>query len=94
MRELTLGELRFIDESANGWKMYIYQNMQRELTEEEKNQIHSLAEDYCKAFLEFYKSAVEKNNVVDSDDIHDKFDETYKSSHPDFYNFPSVLMEK
>lgn len=94
MRELTLGELRCIDESANGWKMYIFQSIQRDLTAEEKKQMNSLANDYCKAFHEFYKSAVEKQDRVDSDDIHDKFDETYKISHPEFFDFPSLLMEK
>ena len=94
MRELTLGELRYISESANGWKMDIFMNMSRELTKEEQEQMRSLEEAYVEAFREFYQTALEKDETALSDEIQDAFDETYAVSHPEFYEFPNLLSEK
>ena len=94
MRDLTLGELRYISESANGWKMDIFMNMSRELTSEEREQMMSLEEAYVEAFQEFYKTALEKDEMAFSDEIQNEFDEAYAVSHPEFYEFPNLLSEK
>ncbi len=90
MRELTLGEKRFIDESTNGWKMDIYSRNQ-EITPEIEKRISELAEAYEDAFYAFYKDALQKEEVLNADAIQRDFDEAYEKEHPEFYDVEALL---
>lgn len=90
MRELTPGELRYIDESVNEWKMYIRIIAKQELTMEDERHIESLAKAYKEAFLAFYKEAVQKDEDANSTEIHRAFNAVYEKEHPEFYDVETL----
>ncbi len=90
MRELTPGELRYIDESVNEWKMYIRIIAKQELTMEDERHIESLEKAYKEAFLAFYKEAVQREEDADSIEIHRAFNAVYEKEHPEFYDVETL----
>jgi len=95
MIELTLGELRYIDESANAWYMDVRRiaDSMGDVPEAVKTRISTLQEEYVEEFLEFYTAEKEKSTGLDSVDIQDKFDETWTKKHPDFYDMEKLFAE-
>lgn len=94
MRELTIGELRFIDESTNDWKMYIYSKCRTRDTAELRERINVLSEEYKEAFREFYKKRLEKASFVDSIELKNEFDKVYEKKKPEFYDINTLIGRK
>lgn len=90
MRELTTGELRYINESTDGWKMYIYSKDQ-EITPEIQQRMRELSTAYKEAFYAFYEAALQKGEVYDSDAVQKDFDEVYGKEHPEFYDVDALF---
>ena len=91
MRELTTGEMRMVSESANGWKMVIYQKVGDDISDALRERMSQLASGYVAAFMDFYKKAVEKAGDHDPDDIQSEFDEMYQKEHPEFYDIDALI---
>ncbi len=88
---LTLGELRYIDESTNSWRMALVAKAAdkgiREFSSEVENRMVDLSEEYKDAFKDFYEKAKAEDPTKDSVEIQNAFDEEYHKSHPEFYEF-------
>ena len=59
MRELTPGEMRYIYESTNGWRMHIYSQSQN-LTKEDEERMDELEQAYREAFYAYYEAALKR----------------------------------
>lgn len=90
MRELTPGELRYINESTDGWRMYIYSKKQ-EMTPEIQERMSELSTAYKEAFYAFYEDALQKGEVYDSDAVLKDFNEIYEKEHPEFFDIDALL---
>ncbi len=90
MRELTLGELRYINESANEWEMYIRSLIKQELPPEAEEHMEELAKAYKEAFLAFYKEAIQRGEDGDSIAIHRAFNAIYEKEHPEFFDVETL----
>ncbi len=88
---LTLGELRYIDESTNSWRMGLIVRAAEkgihEFSPEIESRMIDLAEDYKDAFRDFYEKTNAEDHTQDSVAIQNAFDESYSKSHPEFYEF-------
>lgn len=91
MRELTAGELRFIDESTNDWRMYIYGKVEAKAAVELKESMNVLSEEYKEAFLDFYKKRIERESYVDGIEVKNDFDKVYKKRNPAFYDINGLI---
>ena len=91
MRELTAGELRFIDESTNDWRMYIYGKVDAKAAVELKESMNVLSEEYKEAFLDFYKKRIEREFYVDGIEVKNDFDKVYKKRNPAFYDINRLI---
>lgn len=90
MRELTPGEMRYIYESTNGWRMHIYSQSQG-LTKEDEERMDELEQAYREAFYAYYEAALKKGEVQDSDALNREFEEIYEKEHPEFFKKVSLL---
>ncbi len=90
MRELTPGELRYIEESTNGWQMYIYSKSQM-MTPELEQRMRELSDAYKDAFYAFYEAALQQSEVIDCEAVHRDFDEAYGKDHPEYYDVEALL---
>ena len=88
---LTMGELRFIDESTNTWKMDIKRKAAKmgieELSPGTIDRMFELAGDYKAAFCEFYEKAKEAGDERDNPALQASFNEQYQREHPEFFDF-------
>ena len=91
MRELTVGELRFIDESTNDWRMYIYSKVDAKVAAELQERLRALSDEYKAAFLDFYKKRVEKETYVDAIETKNEFDKFYEKRNPAFYDINGLI---
>lgn len=91
MRELTTGELRFIDESTNNWRMYIYSKSGAKAMGGLQEQMNVLSEQYKEAFSEFYKNRIKKDSFADSIEIKNEFDKAYEKKNPAFYDINALI---
>ena len=91
MRELTTGEMRMLSESANGWKMTIYQKAGGNISDALTERMDQLASDYEAAYTDYYKKAVEKAGDHQPEDIQTEFDEMYQKEHPEFYDIEALI---
>ena len=92
VRDLTMGELRFIDESTFGWKMNIYEKVGRNAPFELLKRMNQLSDAYKKAFLDFYKKRVAY--VLDSVELQNEFDKYYEKINPIFYDINTLIGRK
>ena len=91
MRDLTIGEVRMISESTNGWKMTIYQKLGDDISDALREKMRQLASDYETAFMDFYKKAVEEAEDQEPEDIQEEFDKMYQKEHPEFYDIDALI---
>ena len=93
MRELTVGELRYIDESVNPWKMQIHSKIENieELPESVFQRMADLEKEFKDRFYEFYKKAVDEGTTLDSDQLLKQFEESFVKDHPEFWDMEALL---
>ena len=91
MREISMGEMRYLEESANAWKMEVYGRLKKELTDEEETKIKEMARAYVEAFSDYYKNAIAEDENRDTYDIQSEFDEVYEKEHPEFYDIDALI---
>ncbi len=95
MSELTEGELRFIEESTNRWKMNVLRvtEMMDEIPDSVRENIDALEERYKKEFGEFYKAQKGKDEEKDADDLWYEFDNSWDEKCPEFYNVKELFKD-
>ena len=93
MKELTMGELRFLGESADGWKMAVYAKSEGKLSDAAKEKMDRLAEAYVEAFTAFYEEAAAKTDQRDTDELQESFEEVYRKEHPEFFDIDTLIKE-
>ena len=90
MKELTAGEERYIEESANGWNMIMsmitggIDNVPDEVTK----RINELSGAYVSEFKKFYSEA---DDTTDADAVHIKFSEKWVADHPEYTDMEKLL---
>ena len=95
MYELTMGELRSINESTNVWKMLIrrIQDSMEHVPSPVTDRIKELEELYIRELQEYYPNAKENDPSKDLDDIAAEFDELWDGKHPEFYDVRKLFAE-
>lgn len=93
MKELTMGELRFLGESADGWKMAVYAKSEGQLSAAARDKIDRLADAYTEAFTEFYKEEASGTDQRDTDVLQERFEEVYRKEHPEFFDIDTLIKE-
>ncbi len=93
MSELTIGDLRYIDESVNSWKMQIDMLLQaREpASEDVLKRIDELENLYKEDFSVFFRKAREEGTEKNAVEIQNAFDDEWEKKHPDFYDLEQLL---
>ena len=93
MKELTMGEERFLSESADAWKMEIYAKSEGELSDALKEKINGMAKAYVEAFTAFYKEEAAKTDERDTDVLQGAFEDKYQKEHPEFFDIDALIKE-
>ena len=91
--ELTMGDKRFISESADGWKMAVYSKNGPDVSDSLRAKINDMAADYVSSFEEYFVSEAEKNDMIDTDELQQAFDVIYKEKHPEFFDIDALIKE-
>ena len=93
MRELTEGDLRYINESTNSWQMLVdgIMNSMDNIPEEVTGHIGLLQEQYIEEFGEFFAAAVEAGTDKDADGLLGEFDNKWNTDHPEFYDMKALF---
>lgn len=90
MRGLTLGEKRYVYESTNSWRMYIY-SQSVELSKEDEACMRKLEDGYQDAFYSYYENALKIGEVYNSGALQAEFEEVYKKEHPEFFDIEALI---
>lgn len=88
MIEFTTGDVRFINEVTNGWRMAIDEVLYEkgEPSKELLDRIDSLRKEYQDAFEDYFINARKSGEYGDNDQIKAAFDEEFKKDHPEYYD--------
>ncbi len=91
--ELTLGELRFVEESLNVWKQYVYEikDLMDEFPPELSKHLRELSDRYKEEFKKYYMAEKEKNPNVTSDAALAAFDAGWDDVCPEFYDVKALF---
>ena len=93
MKELTMGEKRFLNESADGWKMAVFAKAKGVVSEKLDAKMDQLADAYVKAFTEFYTKAAGDAAQTDTDRLQMEFEDVYRKEHPEFFDIDALVKE-
>lgn len=95
MYELTIGELRYINESTTIWKMLTQRvkdsmgQVPSEITEKLRESEKAYIEELRKYYIDTKEQGTNKN----SDEIAAEFDDLWVEKHPDFYDMRKLFAE-
>jgi ribosomal silencing factor RsfS len=91
--ELTIGDLRYINESANSFIMET--NMEsgkyKEIQQDLKDHIEELKTGFVKEFGEYFRREREAGSTKDADGLLYDFDEIFGEEHPEFYDMEKLF---
>ncbi len=92
MDELTIGELRFVNESTNVWNMLTISIMStmENVPESVKTHLDELGQQYREEFLAYYTK--EKKNAA-AEQILGDFDQSWEKKCPEFYDFRKLFSD-
>lgn len=87
MRELTIGELRFIGESADDWLMQVYSRIGQmdDVPEDIDDRIADMQAQFVEGFRQYYTDTRAASDNVDSDVILEDFKVRWATDHPEFF---------
>ncbi|MCR5249687.1 MAG: hypothetical protein K6E50_03685 [Lachnospiraceae bacterium] len=95
MKELTIGELRYINEAVNLWKMLVMriQCSMDHMPESLTDKLNRLEQDFQDQFRAYYQKCRDEGSQKSSDALLDDFEEKWEKIHPDFYDFRKLFAE-
>ena len=93
MVELTLGQLRTIQESTQSWRMLLanIEGAMGEVPKDVKKKIDALQEGFINAFGEYYTQSIEANDGRNADDVASDFAKIWSEKHPEFYDVRAIF---
>ncbi len=93
MIEFTTGDVRFINEVTNGWRMALDERLYEkgEPSQEVLDRVNSLQKEYQDAFEAYFIKARKSGETGDNDEIKAAFDEEFKKDHPAYYDASLLL---
>jgi hypothetical protein len=91
--ELTTGDLRYINESANSFRMEaeIESGKYKEVPQELKDRIDELGTVFVSEFGEYFRREREAGNTKNADGLLYDFDESFEKEHPEFYDMEKLF---
>jgi hypothetical protein len=93
MYALTTGDIRYIDEVTNAWKMYINPvlNSMETVPEPVASHIEELSEAFREGFFVFFRASMEKDETRLAGEVLGEFMTGWKKEHPDYYDMDQLF---
>ena len=93
MYALTTGDIRYIDEVANVWKMYINPilNNMDAVPESVESHIEELSVAFREGFFVFFRDSMEKDETHLAGEVLGEFMTGWKKEHPDYYDVDQLF---
>ena len=93
MYALTTGDIRYIDEVTNAWKMYINPvlDSMEAVPESVKGHIDELSEAFRTGFFVFFRDAMEKDETRLAGEVLSDFVAGWRKEHPDYYDVDQLF---
>ncbi len=94
-KELTTGELRFIEESTDGWRMMVQEAMGKNsgIPDAVMERISELEDSYQEELLNFFVLEKKSSSSINADDIRSRFDEQWNEKHPEFFDMEKLFSD-
>lgn len=91
--ELTMGDLRYINESANSFMMEAGMTLgkYKEVPQDLKDRIDELKAGFVREFGEYFRKEREAGNTKDADELLNDFDGIFEKEHPEFYDMEKLF---
>ncbi len=91
--ELTTGELRYIGESTDGWRMIVQEAAMQKpgISDAVMDRISKLEDTYQEEFLSFFVREKQSSSSVDADELRSRFDELWNEKHPEFFDMEKLF---
>ncbi len=95
MDTMTIGDLRFVEESTVSWNMLIGRilDVMQDVPASVKEKISGLDRQYREGFRQFFEEARKKDAARDADEIWDAFEIEWRKKCPDFYDVRKMLAD-